>query len=64
MFGSTGHPPAGPGTRRYTVVRPGAPAGAGGLIDVDGHAYAAHDAVDGTRILVRPDGYLGATPAA
>ncbi|WP_280460492.1 FAD-dependent monooxygenase [Nocardia carnea] len=63
-FGSAGHPPAGPGTRRYTVVRPGVPAGADELIDVDGHAYAAYDAVDGTRILVRPDGYLGTAPAA
>ncbi|MFE3443134.1 FAD-dependent monooxygenase [Nocardia sp. NPDC059180] len=58
-FGAAGELPAEPGVRAYVVVRPGEPAGEGAVIDVEGHAYNAYDAVDGTQILVRPDGYIG-----
>ncbi|WP_239004169.1 hypothetical protein [Nocardia panacis] len=44
------------GVRTRTIARPG---GSGDLIDAEGHAFAAYHAVDGTDILVRPDGYLG-----
>ncbi|WP_280472435.1 FAD-dependent monooxygenase [Nocardia cyriacigeorgica] len=59
-FGATGELPTVPGTRVYAVVRPGvAVDDAATVIDVGGHAHDAYDAVDGTRILVRPDGYIG-----
>ncbi|MGW0182917.1 FAD-dependent monooxygenase [Nocardia sp. NPDC003345] len=54
-----GDMPAVPGTRAYRVVRPGTEAGGPALIDIGGSAFDAYDAVEGTRILVRPDGYLG-----
>lgn len=59
-FGATGELPTAPGVRVYAVVRPGVALGAtAAVVDVDGHAHDAYDAVDGTRILIRPDGYLG-----
>ncbi|MBF6414443.1 FAD-dependent monooxygenase [Nocardia cyriacigeorgica] len=59
-FGATGELPTVPGARVYAVVRPGvAVDDAATVIDVGGHAHDAYDAVDGTRILVRPDGYIG-----
>ncbi|MEV6426891.1 FAD-dependent monooxygenase [Nocardia sp. NPDC051463] len=63
-----------PGVHTYTVVRPedGVPAGAAPeadyaagetppryVVDVEGHAFAAYRAGEGTTVLVRPDGYLG-----
>lgn len=44
----------------YAVLRPGqsVPSGAY-VVDVEGHAFAAYDAVDGTTIVIRPDGYIG-----
>ncbi|MFC9437393.1 FAD-dependent monooxygenase [Nocardia sp. NPDC057030] len=54
-FGETGDLPA----DAYAVVRPGTVAADRHVIDVEGHAYAAYHAVDGTRVTVRPDGYLG-----
>ncbi|MFF0492372.1 FAD-dependent monooxygenase [Nocardia sp. NPDC004068] len=45
-------------TRAFSIVGPErAPVGEE-LAAVDGHAFAAYDATPGTRILVRPDGYL------
>ncbi|MEU1980515.1 FAD-dependent monooxygenase [Nocardia sp. NPDC019395] len=61
-FGAADDLPPVPDTRVVTVVRPGAPVSQGAFIDVDGHAHTAYDAIDGTRILVRPDGYLGTAP--
>ncbi|WP_459546932.1 FAD-dependent monooxygenase [Nocardia sp. X0981] len=59
-FGATGDLPTLPGGRAHAVLRPGSAAGTpAALVDVDGHAYAAYDANDGTRVLVRPDGYIG-----
>ncbi|MFI6218021.1 FAD-dependent monooxygenase [Nocardia brasiliensis] len=58
-FGETGALPAIPDAEVYAVVRPGTVAQGRHVIDVEGHAYAAYHALDGTRITVRPDGYLG-----
>jgi hypothetical protein len=55
-FGTS--PEAGPDA--YAVVRPGTPVTGPHVVDVDGHAHAAYAAVEGTRVLVRPDGYIGA----
>ncbi|WP_327145790.1 FAD-dependent monooxygenase [Nocardia sp. NBC_01327] len=46
--------------RVVRVVRPGVSTGAHDLIDAGGHAYRAYGATDGTRVLIRPDGYVGA----
>ncbi|MFE6857860.1 FAD-dependent monooxygenase [Nocardia sp. NPDC057668] len=47
---------------RPQVVRVGRSGAATGdaLVDAGGHAAHAYDAADGTQILVRPDGYVGA----
>ncbi|MEU1523545.1 FAD-dependent monooxygenase [Nocardia rhamnosiphila] len=58
-FGATGELPGLPGTRSYAVVEPGAPVSGPAVIDVEGHARAAYHAGAGTRILIRPDGYIG-----
>ncbi|MGK8522966.1 FAD-dependent monooxygenase [Nocardia asteroides] len=52
--------PAPGGPDAYAVVRPGTPLAGPHVVDVDGHAHAAYAAVEGTRVLVRPDGYIGA----
>ncbi|MFI6998587.1 FAD-dependent monooxygenase [Nocardia sp. NPDC050175] len=54
-FGGTGEIP----TDAYAVVRPGSTASGRYVVDVDGHAFAAYHAVDGTRVTIRPDGYIG-----
>lgn len=56
----TGTGPATPGVHAYPVVRPGGTATGRHLVDIDGHAFAAYAAAPGTRVLIRPDGYLGA----
>ncbi|MFX0576471.1 FAD-dependent monooxygenase [Nocardia nepalensis] len=56
-FGETGAQPE-PGVELYTVIRPGEQAHGSHVVDVDGHAFAAYDAVDGTIVRVRPDGYI------
>ncbi|MEU2102372.1 FAD-dependent monooxygenase [Nocardia sp. NPDC019255] len=48
------------GPHAYAVVRPGQQVAGPHVVDVDGHAHAAYAATEGTRVLVRPDGYLGA----
>ncbi|KIA59816.1 FAD-dependent monooxygenase [Nocardia vulneris] len=58
-FGETGALPAIADAQVYAVVRPGTAAQGRHVIDVEGHAFAAYHALDGTRITVRPDGYLG-----
>ncbi|WP_063053174.1 FAD-dependent monooxygenase [Nocardia arthritidis] len=55
-FGTS--PEAGP--HAYAVVRPGTPVTGPHVVDVDGHAHAAYAAAEGARVLVRPDGYIGA----
>ncbi|MFI9404712.1 FAD-dependent monooxygenase [Nocardia sp. NPDC052316] len=55
-FGETGELPT--GIEAYAVVRPGTTAAGRHVIDVEGHAFAAYHAVDGTRVAIRPDGYL------
>lgn len=57
-FGETDVPPE-PGVEVYTVICPGDKATGQHVVDVDGHAFTAYDAVDGTTVLVRPDGYIG-----
>ncbi len=41
------------------IVRPGAPAGDGVLVDVDGYAHEAYDIAVPARFLIRPDNYIG-----
>jgi hypothetical protein len=38
---------------------PPAAAHAMDFVGLDGHAFAAYDAKPGTRVMVRPDGYVG-----
>ncbi|MEV0246557.1 FAD-dependent monooxygenase [Nocardia sp. NPDC050712] len=57
-FGETGTLPAQSGVESYAVVRPGSTATGRYVVDVDGHAFAAYRAQDGTVVRVRPDGYL------
>ncbi|MBL1076539.1 FAD-dependent monooxygenase [Nocardia sp. 2] len=45
--------------RIVSIVRPEKAAAPGEFIDADGHARRAYGAADGTRILIRPDGYVG-----
>ncbi|MEU6185410.1 FAD-dependent monooxygenase [Nocardia sp. NPDC047038] len=48
------------GPHAYAVVRPGEQVEGPHVVDVDGHAHAAYAAAEGTRVFVRPDGYVGA----
>ncbi|WP_069165168.1 FAD-dependent monooxygenase [Nocardia altamirensis] len=57
-FGATRELPTESGTAAYVIVRPGTSVDGPHLVDVDGHAFAAYDATEGTRVLVRPDGYV------
>jgi 2-polyprenyl-6-methoxyphenol hydroxylase-like FAD-dependent oxidoreductase len=50
--------PAAPGPHSYSVCR-----GEGPLVDIAGDAFAAYGAVEGTRVDVRPDGYVAAVSA-
>ncbi|MBF6331021.1 FAD-dependent monooxygenase [Nocardia transvalensis] len=50
--------PAADGVRTYSIVGPDRLATDGRLVAVDGHAFTDYAATAGTRILVRPDGYL------
>ncbi|MFD6163489.1 FAD-dependent monooxygenase [Nocardia sp. NPDC060256] len=58
-FGETGELPVEPGVTAYAVVRPGTATSERHVIDIEGHAFAAYAAAPGTRIWIRPDGYLG-----
>ncbi|WP_454196714.1 FAD-dependent monooxygenase [Nocardia sp. Marseille-Q1738] len=49
-----------PGVPAYAVVRPGTAVAGPHVVDVDGHAFTAYAATEGSRVLVRPDGYVGA----
>ncbi|MGK8556837.1 FAD-dependent monooxygenase [Nocardia gipuzkoensis] len=49
-----------PGVPAYAVVRPGTVVAGRYMVDIDGHAHAAYAATEGFRVLVRPDGYVGA----
>lgn len=42
----------------YAVLRPGQTASGAYVVDREGHAFDAYDAVDGTSVVVRPDGYV------
>ncbi|MFF7602263.1 FAD-dependent monooxygenase [Streptomyces mirabilis] len=44
----------------YAVLRPGRSSPGPYVIDAAGHAHAAYDASDGTSVVIRPDGYIGA----
>ncbi|RDI50802.1 FAD-dependent monooxygenase [Nocardia mexicana] len=46
------------GVRAHSVVPPDHTPADGDLVAVDGHAFADYAATPGTRVLVRPDGYL------
>jgi len=51
-------PPATPDLHIHHIVRPGAPAAPGAVVDADGHAHDAYDVTTPTLFLVRPDNYL------
>ena len=58
---SFGMPAAGserPASGGYSITAPEGPAGPDQLVAVDGRAFADYAAKAGTRVLVRPDGYL------
>ncbi|MFJ1455135.1 FAD-dependent monooxygenase [Nocardia sp. N2S4-5] len=46
------------GVQGYSILPPGATPGEGELVAVSGHAFDDYAAGSGTRVLVRPDGYL------
>ena len=52
-----------PDLRIHHIVRPGAPAAPGALVDIDGHAHDAYDVTGPAQILVRPDNYLRSVTA-
>ncbi|WP_227981859.1 FAD-dependent monooxygenase [Nocardia spumae] len=56
-FGTPDHSVEGAGLRAYSIVAPGTPAEPDQLVATGGHAFADYAATDGTRVLVRPDGY-------
>ena len=51
-------PPESPDLHIHHIVRPGAPAIEGAVIDRDGHAHEAYDVSAPATFLVRPDNYL------
>ncbi|MEV6276568.1 FAD-dependent monooxygenase [Nocardia sp. NPDC051832] len=59
-FGETGPLPAVSGALSYAVLRPGQTATGPSIVDIDGHAYAAYNATDGTTVHIRPDNYVAA----
>ncbi|MEV0360789.1 FAD-dependent monooxygenase [Nocardia sp. NPDC050697] len=63
-FGATGALPELPGTRAHAVLRAGVSRAGAHVVDAEGHAFAAYDAIDGEQILIRPDGYLGGRTTA
>ncbi|MGY2060265.1 FAD-dependent monooxygenase [Nocardia gipuzkoensis] len=50
--------PAAEGVHSHAIVAPGRTPADGEFVAVDGHAFTDYAASPGTRILVRPDGYL------
>jgi 2-polyprenyl-6-methoxyphenol hydroxylase-like FAD-dependent oxidoreductase len=48
------------GVRVHAVLLAGRTAAGNAVVDADGHVAAAYDVPDGTAVLVRPDGYVGA----
>ncbi|WP_405493802.1 FAD-dependent monooxygenase [Nocardia sp. NBC_00511] len=46
-------------TRVVRLLAPGSTAAGAELVDADAHARRAYHATEGTRILIRPDGYVG-----
>ncbi|MEC3979745.1 FAD-dependent monooxygenase [Amycolatopsis sp. H20-H5] len=52
------------GTHVHRILPAGAEATGEDFVDAGGHAYAAYEAAEGTRVLVRPDGYLRAISPA
>jgi hypothetical protein len=63
-FGTSSGQSASSSVREYTVVRPGDTTTGHHVVDVDGHAFAAYGAVEGTVVRVRPDGYIAEHIAA
>ncbi|MCX4091287.1 FAD-dependent monooxygenase [Nocardia sp. alder85J] len=57
-FGAPADTDAAPGVRSFSIAGPADPISDGSLIAADQHAFTAYAATAGTRILVRPDGYL------
>jgi hypothetical protein len=60
VFGDSVPVTAPDGVRVRTVLPAGRTAVGTAVVDVDGHVAAAYDVPDGTAVLVRPDGYVGA----
>lgn len=63
-FGCDAPTDVAPNVHAWAVLRPDPTApqsvGCPFVTDADGNAFDEYDAVDGTRILVRPDGYIAA----
>jgi 2-polyprenyl-6-methoxyphenol hydroxylase-like FAD-dependent oxidoreductase len=57
-FGAPASATEAAGVRAYSILAPGDRPGPGQLIAVDGHAFTEYAATAGTRVQVRPDGYL------
>jgi 2-polyprenyl-6-methoxyphenol hydroxylase-like FAD-dependent oxidoreductase len=62
-FGDPAPIPVPDGVRAHAVLPAGRTATGTAVVDADGHAAAAYDVTDGTAVLVRPDGYVGAVGA-
>jgi 2-polyprenyl-6-methoxyphenol hydroxylase-like FAD-dependent oxidoreductase len=60
VFGDSAPAPVPDGVRAHTVLPAGRAAAGDAVVDADGHVAAAYDVPDGTAVLVRPDGYVGA----
>ncbi|MGW4247821.1 FAD-dependent monooxygenase [Nocardia sp. NPDC004722] len=46
-------------TKVVRILGSGSASGTGEFVDAEGHAQRAYQAADGTRALIRPDGYVG-----
>jgi hypothetical protein len=60
LFGDTEPVPVPHGVHVHAVLPAGRAAAGDAVVDVGGHVAAAYDVPEGTAVLVRPDGYVGA----
>jgi hypothetical protein len=60
VFGDRAPVPVPDGVRVHAVLPAGATATGAAVVDIAGHVAAAYDVPEGTAVLVRADGYVGA----